>query len=73
MTSADCCRMGGIEDMGTVGLEYVSRLLRIGAILCKCLCLDLLEVGNLYGSRMGYHGNMLLKTNVGQERQTWKA
>ena len=34
MTSADSCRMGGIEDVGTVGLEYVSRLLRMGAIFC---------------------------------------
>ena len=34
MTSADSCRMGGIEDVGTVGLEYVSRLLRVGVILC---------------------------------------
>ena len=32
MTPADSCRMGGIEDVGTVGLEHVSRLL--GAILC---------------------------------------
>ena len=31
---------------------------------CDCYCLggDLLEVKNLYGSRMGYHGNILLKT-----------
>ena len=35
MTSADSCRMGGIEDVGMVGLEYVSRLLRMGAILCN--------------------------------------
>ena len=65
MTSADSYRMGGIEDEGTVVLEYVSRLLTMGVILCKCLCVDLLEVGNVYGSRMGYHGNMLLKTSAG--------
>ena len=34
MTSADSCRMGEIEDVGTVGLEYVGRLLRMVAILC---------------------------------------
>ena len=34
MTSADSCRMGGIEDVGTVGLKCVGRLLRMGAILC---------------------------------------
>ena len=34
MVSGDSCRMGGIEDVETVGLEYVSRLLRMGAILC---------------------------------------
>ena len=66
MTSADSCRMGGIDDVGTVGLEYVGRLLRMGAIFCYCLCVDLLEVrGNLCGSGMGYHGNILLKTNAG--------
>ena len=30
MTSADSCRMGGIEGVGTVELEYVGRLLRMG-------------------------------------------
>ena len=34
MTSADSCRMGGIEDLGMVGLEYMGRLLRMGVILC---------------------------------------
>ena len=34
MTSAGSCKMGGIEDVGTVGLEYVSKLLRMGVILC---------------------------------------
>ena len=32
--SADSFRIGVIEDVGTVGLEYVGRLLRMGAILC---------------------------------------
>ena len=34
MTSANSCRMEGIEDVGTVELECVGRLLRMGAILC---------------------------------------
>ena len=34
MKSADSCRMGEIEDTGTLGPEYVDRLLRMGAILC---------------------------------------
>ena len=34
MTSANSCRMGGIEDVGTVELECVGRLLRMGVILC---------------------------------------
>ena len=34
MASADSCKMGGIEDVRMVRLEYVGRLLRIGAILC---------------------------------------
>ena len=37
MTSADSCRMGGIEDVGTVGLEYVGRLLRYFFWLKKVL------------------------------------
>ena len=32
--SADSCRMGGIEDVGTVKLEYVGKLLRMALILC---------------------------------------
>ena len=34
MMSAEYCRMGKIEDVGTVEQEYVGRLLRMGAILC---------------------------------------
>ena len=33
MTSADSCRMGGIDDVETVGLEYVGRLLSMNEIL----------------------------------------
>ena len=49
MTSAEYYRMGEIEDVGTVGREYVGRLLRMGAILCQCLFVDLLEVGEPLG------------------------
>ena len=34
MTSVEYCRIGEIEDVGTVGQEYVGRLLRMGTILC---------------------------------------
>ena len=34
MTPSDSCRIGGIEDVETVTLENVGRLLRIGAIRC---------------------------------------
>ena len=34
MTSADFCRTVGIEDVGTVELEWMGRLLRMGGILC---------------------------------------
>ena len=34
MTSAEFCRMGEIEDVGTVEREYVGRLLPMGVILC---------------------------------------
>ena len=30
---------------------------------CSGLCVDLLKVGKLYGSRISYHRNILLKTN----------
>ena len=40
-----------------MGLEYVDSV--------EGGCEDLLEVGgNLYGSGMGCHGNILLKTNL---------
>ena len=35
--------------------------------------MDLLEVEKFYGSRMGYHGNILLKTNWREGRQRQKA
>ena len=34
MTSAKYCNMGEIEDVGMVGREYVTRLLRMAAIFC---------------------------------------
>ena len=34
MMSGEYCRMGEIEDVGTMEQEYVGRLLRMGAILC---------------------------------------
>ena len=64
MTLADSCRMGEIEDLGMVGLEYMGRLLRVGVILCLFLWVDLLEWGDLCGSGMGCHRNVLLKTNA---------
>ena len=35
----------------------------------SCLCVDLMEVGNLNGSWMGYNGNILLTTDEGEETQ----
>ena len=34
--------------------------------------MDLLELGKLHGSRMGYHENILLRTNGREERQRQK-
>ena len=34
VTSAESCRMGETEDVGTEEQEYVGSLLRTGAILC---------------------------------------
>ena len=39
MTSADSCRMGGIEGVGTVDLDYLGRLLRMG---CDSLLMPVL-------------------------------
>ena len=70
MTSADSCRKGGIKGVGTVELEYVGRLWRMD---CDSLLMPVLVMGNCYGSRMGYYGSILFKTNGrggegGQER-----
>ena len=60
--SADSCRMGEVEGVGTVGLVCVGRLLRMG---CDSFVMPLCgSVGSGEpGSRMGYHGNILLGTN----------
>ena len=63
--SADSCRMGEVEGVGTVGLVCVGRLLRMG---CDSFVMPLCgSVGSGEpGSRMGYHGNILLRTNGGR-------
>ena len=58
--SVESCRMGEVESVGTVELACFGRLLRMGCDPFLILCVDLLEVGKLYGSRMGYQGNILL-------------
>ena len=62
--------MGRIEDVGTVDLAGVCGQTVVDG--CDSLLMPVcgsVEGGNLYGSRMGYHGEILLKTNGGQERQ----
>ena len=69
--SADSCRMGEVEGVGTVGLVCVGRLLRMG---CDSFVMPLCgSVGSGEpGSRMGYHGNILLRTNGGRRGRDWK-
>ena len=63
--SADSCRMGEVEGVGTVELVCVGRLSRMG---CDSFVMPLWgSVGSGEpGSRMGYHGNILLRTNGGR-------
>ena len=59
---ADSCRMGKVEGVGTVELVCVGRLLRTSCdsfIMPVCGAVGSGEPG----SRMGYHGNILLRTN----------
>ena len=63
--SADSCRMGEVEGVGIVELVCVGRPLRMG---CDSLVMPLCgSVGSGEpGSRMGYHRNILLRTNGGR-------
>ena len=63
--SADSCRMGEVEGVGMVELVCVGRLLRMGCdsfVMPVCGSLGSAEPG----SRMGYHGNILLWINGGR-------
>ena len=62
--SADSCRMGEVEGVGTVELVCVGRQLRMS---CDSFVMPVCgSVGSEEpGSRMGYHGNTLLRTNGG--------
>ena len=69
--SADSCRMGEVEGVGTVELVCVGRLLRMG---CNSFVMRVCgSVGSgKPGSRMGYHGNFLLTINggtIGRDRK----
>ena len=64
--SANSSTMGEVGIVGTVELFCVGRLLRMG---CDSFLIPVCgSVGgeNLSGSRMGYHGNILLRTNGGR-------
>ena len=66
MMSDDPCRMAGIEDVGTVGLDICGQTDEDGFdSLQMPVCGSVGGGGNLYGSKMGYHGSILLKTNDG--------
>ena len=68
---ADSCRIGKVEGVGTVELVCVGRLLRTSCdsfIMSVCGTVGSGEPG----SRMGYHGNILLRTNGGRRGRDWK-
>ena len=69
--SADSCRMGEVEGVGMVELVCAGRLLRMGCdsfVMFVCGSVGSGEPG----SRMGYHGNILLRTNGGRRGRDWK-
>ena len=63
MTSAEYCRMGGIEDVGTVWRECVEIVEDGCDYLLMPVCGSVGGWGNS-GSGMNYHRNILLKTNA---------
>ena len=63
MTSAEYCRMGETEDVGMVGQECVETVEDGCDSLLMPVCGSAGGWGNS-GSGMGYHGNILLKTNA---------
>ena len=69
--SADSCRMGEVEGVGMVELVCAGRLLRMG---CDSFVMSVCgSVGSGEpGSRMGYHGNILLRTNGGRRGRNRK-
>ena len=52
--SADSCRMGEVESVGTVELVCFGRLLRMGCDPFLMSVCGSVGGGKLYGSRMGY-------------------
>ena len=69
--SADSCRIGEVESVGTVELVCVGRLLKMGCDSFVMLVFRSVGSGEP-GSRMGYHGNILLRTNGGRRGRDWK-
>ena len=63
--SADSSRMGEVEGVGTVELVCVGRLLRIGCVSFVIPACGFFGSGEP-GSRIGYHRNILLRTNGGR-------
>ena len=56
MTSADPCRMGGIEGVGMVEAEYVGRLLRM---VCNLLLMPVCVCGSVGGGEPLWEQNRL--------------
>ena len=66
---SDCSRMGEVEGVGMVELVCVGRLLRMGYdsfLMPVCGSVGSGEPG----SRMGYRGHIMLRTNGGGEAET---
>ena len=63
--TADSCRIGEVEGVGTVELVCVGRLLRMGCDSFVMPVCGSVESGEPR-SRMSYHENILLRTNGGR-------
>ena len=63
--SADSCRMGEVECVGTKEPVYVGRLLRMGCDSFVMPVCGFVGSGEP-GSRIDYHGNILLRANDGR-------
>ena len=69
--SADSCRMGEVESVGTVELVCVGRLLRMGFDPFLMSVRGFVGDRELYESKMGYHGNTTFIPSTRFSKMNW--